>query len=308
MSARQWNRSYESHAEFYQDVYGTHLAEQHRVGRPGAALLLAHHQTAGDWSDAPSPDLVIAFNQSSSVSATMNLGSGRFRGEIQCGDFVVIPPGCETTVLMDDRHSTAMLAIPYESLVALAGGTEVSGLPRDGNFGRLHGAIQRNRTIVAPINGLWDEARAGTGQLTLAADGLLLQLAGALLSLAGAGPPRPAKGGLAPWQVRRVCDFIQSDLAADIGLAELAAILDLSPEHFCRAFKASTGLPPHSWLVQRRVERARELLAETRLTIDEIAFQVGYAAPSHLARVFRRQHGVSPAEYRRSNARRGDPL
>jgi AraC family transcriptional regulator len=92
---------------------------------------------------------------------------------------------------------------------------------------------------------------------------------------------------------------MQSDLCADPGLAELAALVDLSAEHFCRAFKASTGLPPHAWFVAHRVERARELLDSTNLPVEEVAAQVGYAEPSHFARMFRRTHGRSPTQYRR---------
>jgi AraC-like DNA-binding protein len=109
----------------------------------------------------------------------------------------------------------------------------------------------------------------------------------------------PKRGGLATWQVNRVSEYLQSDLAGDPSLAELASLLGISTEHFCRAFKVSTGLPPHAWLVARRVERARELLAATNLPIEEIAAEVGYAEPSHLARLFRRAHGVSPTQYRR---------
>jgi AraC family transcriptional regulator len=113
------------------------------------------------------------------------------------------------------------------------------------------------------------------------------------------GHTRHRKGGLAPWQVRRVCDYIDADLHADPGLSELASLIGLSTEHFCRAFKASTGMPPHAWLVARRIECARQLLERTTLPVEEIAARVGYAEPSHLARMFRRAHGLSPTQYRR---------
>jgi AraC-like DNA-binding protein len=68
------------------------------------------------------------------------------------------------------------------------------------------------------------------------------------------------RGGLAPWQVHRVCEYLGSNLAANAGLIELAALIGVSVVHLCRGFKASTGLPPHAWLVARRLESARELL------------------------------------------------
>ena len=80
-------------------------------------------------------------------------------------------------------------------------------------------------------------------------------------------------------------------------LAEVAFLLGMSSEHFCRAFKGSTGTPPNAWLVSRRIERARALLETTSLPVQELALQVGYSEPSHLARVFRRAYGLSPSRY-----------
>jgi AraC family transcriptional regulator len=110
----------------------------------------------------------------------------------------------------------------------------------------------------------------------------------------------PQHGGLAPWQVRKVSDFIEANLARDVPLAELAALARLSPYHFCRAFARSTGLPPHSWLQARRIERAKRHLARADHTILEVAAMVGYDNPGHFAKVFRRLVGMTPREFRRS--------
>jgi len=107
------------------------------------------------------------------------------------------------------------------------------------------------------------------------------------------------RGGLAPWQVKRVTEHLNENLAGDVSLASLSALVGLSSYHLCRAFKQSTGLPPHQWRVARRVERARELLERTDLPVTEIAAQVGYDDPTLLARAFRRTVGVSPTQYRR---------
>jgi AraC family transcriptional regulator len=109
----------------------------------------------------------------------------------------------------------------------------------------------------------------------------------------------PQHGGLAPWQVRKVSDFIEANLARDVPLAELASLIRLSPYHFCRAFGRSTGLPPHRWLQARRIEAAKLHLARDDRTILEIAAMVGYDNPGHFAKVFRRLVGVTPREFRR---------
>lgn len=107
------------------------------------------------------------------------------------------------------------------------------------------------------------------------------------------------EGGLTRSALRRVTDFVGDNLARDIGLAEMAALANLSPYHFSRQFKRSTGLPPHRYVVRRRVERARELLQRTDLSVGDVADAVGFAHQSHLARHTRRRFGVSPSLLRR---------
>ncbi len=108
-----------------------------------------------------------------------------------------------------------------------------------------------------------------------------------------------ARGGLAPHLVRRVTDYIGARLAEDVGLADVAAVAGLSPSHFTYAFRRSFGVPPHTWLVRKRVERAQELLAHTDVSVLEVALACGFSHGQHLARVFRRRLGATPTEYRR---------
>ncbi len=109
------------------------------------------------------------------------------------------------------------------------------------------------------------------------------------------------RGGLAPWQLKRVLDLMMSRLNENMALAELAASCNLSSRHFSRAFRQSTGLAPFQWLALKRLETARELVLRTRLSVQEIAWRCGFADHSHLSRSFRRKYGMSPAEDRRRN-------
>lgn len=79
---------------------------------------------------------------------------------------------------------------------------------------------------------------------------------------------RPKRaGGLAGWQLKRALEVMNASLDRDLALSEPAALVGVSPHHFCRAFKQSTGVPPHRWLVACRVERAKELLEVSALTL-----------------------------------------
>ncbi len=112
--------------------------------------------------------------------------------------------------------------------------------------------------------------------------------------LSAAEPLAPSRGGLPPVLTQRICEYIESHLEQKIGLEGLAAMAGLSTHHFARAFNQSMGIPPHSYLLSRRLEQAERMLRETQLPLSEIAAATGFSDQSHLARHFRRRTGMSP--------------
>jgi AraC family transcriptional regulator len=111
---------------------------------------------------------------------------------------------------------------------------------------------------------------------------------------------RPARGGLAPWQERRAKEMLNAHLGGDLDLSALAKECRLSASHFSRAFRETTGLPPHKWLLARRVEEAKRVLRNRRLPLAEVALACGFGDQSHLTRIFSRAVGISPGAWRRS--------
>jgi AraC-like DNA-binding protein len=107
-------------------------------------------------------------------------------------------------------------------------------------------------------------------------------------------PPAMSRSGLALWQERRAKELINANLAKEISLSRLAAECGLSVRHFSRAFRRSTGLPPHRWLLLQRVERARDLITNRVLSLADIATFCGFADQSHFTRVFTAMMGISP--------------
>ena len=106
------------------------------------------------------------------------------------------------------------------------------------------------------------------------------------------------KGGLARYKLDRAIAFINENLSRDFKLKDLATVVEMSPYHFARMFKQSTGLTPHQYLVKQRINKAKELLRQTEIAIADIGYTVGYKNPSHFAKVFRQQTKVSPTDYR----------
>lgn len=110
---------------------------------------------------------------------------------------------------------------------------------------------------------------------------------------------RPLRGGLPVRKQKRVVEFIEEHLAEEISLATLAELIDLSLYHFARAFKQSFGMPPHRYHMIRRMERARNLLQRSALSVTQIGTQIGFRETSSFTRAYRRFIGVTPSEYRR---------
>ena len=109
-----------------------------------------------------------------------------------------------------------------------------------------------------------------------------------------------ARGALDPGRLDRVRDFIETNLGEDLTIGALANEACLSPSHFARAFKAATGVTPHRYLTNRRLEKARSWISEGRLPLAEIAFRCGFSSQASFTKWFKRLAGATPGEYRAS--------
>jgi len=113
-----------------------------------------------------------------------------------------------------------------------------------------------------------------------------------------ASPPEAPRGGLAAWQLRLARRRLDQSLDGKISLEELASECGLSASHFTRAFSCSTGLAPHRWLMQRRIEIAKDLILRTDLPLAEVALGCGFSDQSHFTRTFATLVGLPPAKWR----------
>jgi AraC family transcriptional regulator len=156
------------------------------------------------------------------------------------------------------------------------------------------------RAAMLAVN---DELTAGVDGGRLAAESLANLLAVHLIRNASAPcpPTRRTYGALPPQRLRAVVEYIEDHIDANLTLEQMAAAAHLSAYHFARRFKASTGLPPHQYVVARRVERAKQFLQQNGdLSLAEVAASFGFSDQSQFSHHFKRLVGVTPKQFRRS--------
>jgi AraC family transcriptional regulator len=228
-------------------------------------------------------------------------------GPVTAGMVQVTEPGTQARCLFRGPYDALHLHVPNALIAKLVGEASVSEAAtlRSGPALTQDPVVERlARALVAA-----DEIGGPCGQLYVEC------ISTAIVARLLASPHRTLEGGrpkvaeLARWRLRRVMEYVEANLAETVSLADLAAAAGLTRMHFAAQFRAATGLPPHEYLLRRRIERAQEMLAEDRESLVEIALSVGFQTQSHFTSVFKRFVGQPPRAWRQRHCgqiRRGD--
>jgi AraC family transcriptional regulator len=249
-----------------------------------------------DFAVPALPRHMLVFNLGTPMGATEGrTGRG---GRLDGGGVMILPAGRPRDWHLDRDGEVRHLHLYLDPALLDGVAVEAGFYPDTVEIVEAFGV--RDPRLAYAGAALLGELRAGGPGGRLYAEALATELAVHLLrrhsSIGRAAPRRPA--GLAPATLKRATDYIEDNLAEDLALADVARAAHLSPYHFSRLFKVSTGVSPHQYIIRRRVERARVLLATTAWPLSFIAREVGFASGSHLALHVKRLLGASPTTYR----------
>lgn len=205
-----------------------------------------------------------------------------------------LPAGADSRMQFNGQAGSFALYFKPGAIAALL---EAEGKDADA----LVPIVGKHMPRVAHLLGLIEtELRRPSLGSRLLIDGLLRAIAGLLVSHDAVANPEPCERiYLSPPKLKRVIEFIEANLHEGIGLDDLAQAAGLSANHFLRVFKLATGETPYHFLRARRLERARQLLADNTLPLAELALECGFANQAHFTAAFSRELGISPGRYRR---------
>lgn len=253
---------------------------------------LAQNDEYPQWDDV----FTVGIRYREEVSETLVYGQ-RFDFKAPVGfSHILYLPEVDFVEFSSERHSVEIL-LPRAFMRQIAEDLEVPAITHLGNDACL---LAFDPVLVSLANRIHPYLDDPNMLDTLYADSFMWSFGIYVMSRYGdLASRRSSVGGLTTWQERLAKELIEINLTDGIALEELARCCDLRVSQFAHAFKHSVGVPPHQWLINRRVSRAIDLLRGRSFNLTEIAGQCGFADQAHFSRVFRKRVGVAPAAWRK---------
>lgn len=243
-----------------------------------------------------SPIVVLHLDGSSGTVERMGERSGFESLSSKAGIVDIDPAGERTSVRWDKPHSLLFMMPTNATMQRVL--TEVRGAS---DFELQRANHVHDPQIERIGYALMSECESGFMSGQLFGESLAIALVSRLMARFGACSLQldtPSGSGLPLWRLRQVKQYVEDNLAGNLCMADLAAVAHMSEFHFSRLFKQSTGYTPYRYIVGRRVQRGRELLAKTALPLQEISEKLGFGDQSHFTTVFRKSVGMTPKQFR----------
>ena len=243
-----------------------------------------------------SPSVLVSLHVGASVAVDCRRGGMRHRGTTIHGDLEIIPPNLGGVWEIKSRDTALVIGLKLRLLerIVQESGADSAKLQVLNRFQARDPQIEHiGWALKAEMENGYPSGRTYTDAL---ATGLAARIVRNHSSLAR--PARSAKAAMPGRKLKTILSYIEDNLGRDIGLGEIADAAGLSVSHFKALFRKSLGMPPHQYLIRRRVERAAMQLRKSDMPIGQVAIENGFCHQSHLALHTRRVLGLTPQELR----------
>jgi AraC family transcriptional regulator len=266
----------------------------HQLGWNGVEVQY-HEQPAGEMPEnSTNQHLISVHLQNVLGTQERTLDGKKWVGPLENGQISLIPANSFHAANWTNLAKVNILILEPEYLVQLA-----------------HESVEVERVELRPILNIHDpiiyniasllllESQSNKAQSLLYVGGLATTLSAHLLRNYCTIPQKLRKyeDGLSKVKLQMALDFIQSHLSETVSLEEISTELEMSSYYFCRLFKISTGISPYQYLIQCRIERAKDLLLQGQMRTAQVAVEVGFSDQSHLIRHFKKVVGVTPKQF-----------
>jgi AraC family transcriptional regulator len=244
---------------------------------------------------SPAQHVIISHNHSGGFNVTRKLDGHQQKDSMINGDVVIVPANIYHGASWDtDISITVMILEPLHFARIAHDSIEPDSMELVPHFSKPDALI--SQIILA----LKTEIETGAAGSNLYAESMITALFAHLLrhySTRNRSLPN-YQDGLPKYRLKRAIEYIHDHIGEGFSLETLASVVGMSQFHFARMFKQSTGLTPHQYLVEQRLEKAKKLLVDSDLTISDVAYNCGFASQSHLTRLFRKHLNTTPKGYR----------
>jgi AraC family transcriptional regulator len=260
-------------------------------------IVVELHHFRGVDAVVPIFDHVVGVHVAGSVNLLQSRNGRSTVKHVRAGDVTVTPSGEPKRFQHSGENIVILLKVAPALLERVACEECIGDCPRfelRENFGTADPRlVELGKGILASLE---SEGSIGSSR----AESLAMDVATHLLRhyCTASLPALKPVPQLSQRKLQRALEYIDNNLREDVSIADVAQMLSISPGHFAHAFRQTTGLSPHRFLLERRLEHAKALLRDTDLPITEIAHRIGCASHSHFSVLFRRATGQTPRDYR----------
>jgi len=273
-----------------------HRADVRRARALGVSMALVEHAPSSHGVEYdPVDELIISVVlRSSREPVVRDLGEGEYRFTETPGQVLLTPPRHASYWRFESSPLILHLGVPVSRLAAVIDADDDTV---ESEIMRATRVLHDDPLIGQMASRLWASGRQPSRYGGMFAENCLDAILSLLLDMQSPEEADASPTVLAPWRLRKVMDAI-ADSQPSLSVAELARLVDLSPDHFSRAFKSATGRSPHQLISETRIERAKTLLRDSSLSMTDLALELGFSSSAHFSSRFRQLTGLSPTEWK----------